>query len=228
MEAVRCEITAYTASFRTPGMMGYQTTLEIPPPSTILGLLSAAVGVDVTPADIEWMAYRFTSTARAVDLEKIIVYTEKGPFVDPKLGGINTVPIKREFLYAPKLVLYIPPGRFEEALRRPRFPICLGRSQDVATVELLKNTELHEVDEAEVEGVLIPFPAKGDTPDAAIYGLPTWMKQAVPRTPGNVGMFHIVTRRQRLRLDGLFLEPGEELAVPLFSSEILLSNPVQP
>jgi CRISPR-associated protein Cas5t len=223
MEAVRCDITAYTASFRLPGMMGYQVTAEVPPPSTILGLLSAACGKDLTPDDVEWFAYRFTSSARSVDLEKIIAYGEKGPFFDPKLGAINTVPIKREFLYDPKLVLYVPP-KFEDALKRPRFQICLGRSQDVASVDLLKPTELQKVDEYEVEGVLIPFPAQGRAPGSAILNLPTFMQQTIPRTPHAVRIFHIVTKRQRVKFEELYLEPGEELAVPMMTKELLLSG----
>jgi len=204
-------------------MMGYQITAEVPPPSTVLGLLSAACGKDLTPDEVEWIAYRFTSAARAVDLEKIIVYTKKGPFIDSNLGTINTVPIRREFLCYPKLVLYVP-LKFEDALKRPRFPICLGRSQDVASVDLLKRTELHTVDEAEVEGVLIPFPVQDKAPGSAILSLPTCMQQAVPRTPYAVRMFHVVTKRQRVKLEGLYLEPEEELAVPLMTKELLLSG----
>ncbi len=225
MEAIRCDITAYTASFRLPSTMGYQVTAEVPPPSTVLGLLSAACGEDLTPDTVEWIAYRFTSAAHAVDLEKIIAYTEKGPFIDPKLGTINTVPIKREFLCYPKLILYAPP-KFEEALKRPRFPICLGRSQDVASIDLLKRTELHKVDEAEVEGVLIPFPVRDRAPGSVILGLPTYMQQATPRTPGVVRLFHVVTKRQKVKTEGLYLEPGEELAVPMMTRELLLSSGV--
>jgi len=224
MDAMRYDITAYTASFRLPGTMGYQATAPVPPPSTIFGLLSAAVGTDVGPEDVAWIAYRFTFAARATDLEKIIVHSKRGPFQDAKLGAVNSVPIKREFLYEPHLVLYLPQGTFERDLARPRFPICLGRSQDVATVERAKPTDLAAADEADLEGVLVPFPAEGRVPSSAILGLPTYMQRTTPRTPGRVGLFHVITKRQHAATTGLYLEPGEELAVPLLWQAMLVGG----
>jgi CRISPR-associated Cas5-like protein len=49
LSAVRVEIRAYSASFRLPGMMGYQATSPVPPPSTVYGILAAACGREVTP-----------------------------------------------------------------------------------------------------------------------------------------------------------------------------------
>lgn len=224
MEAVRYDITAYTASFRLPGIMGYQTTAPVPPPSTIFGLISAAAGRDVTPYDLDWIAYRFSSDAKVTDLEKIISYGERGPYQEEKLGGINTVPIKREFLYSAHLVLYLPPNTFERAFQRPRYPICLGRSSDLATVESTSSTLLERTDQATVDGVLIPFPSTGNTPASAILSFPTYMQPTIPRTPAAVKMFHVITRPQQVTDGNMYVEQGGEWGVPVMTREFLLSN----
>lgn len=222
MDAIRCDISAYTASFRLPGVMGYQATASVPPPAMVFGLLSAAAGRDVVPDELEWLAYRFSSSGTAVDLEKIIVFGERGPFHDDKLGGINTVPIKREFLYDARLVIYIPRHTFEDALMRPRYPIYLGRSQDVAAVDKLVETHLEHVEEATVKGVLIPFPAAGKAPESVILSMPTCMQAVLPRTPRYVRLFHVVSKPTVA--NNVYLEAGERLAVPLLKRETLLSG----
>ena len=141
MDAVRIDLRAYTASFRVPGMMGYQVTALAPPPATIYGLLAAAAGKEVTPDDT-WIAYRFEYDALAQDLEKIIIFSESGPTWEPKLGAVKSAPITRQFLFNPRLVLYVAPGPTAEAFLRPRYPLLLGRSQDVAYVECWRPTPL--------------------------------------------------------------------------------------
>lgn len=175
---------------------------------------------------MDWIAYRFSSGARATDLEKIIAFGPNGPFYDSKLGGVNTLPIKREFLFQPRLILYIPPDTLESELKRPRYPLCLGRSQDVASVDSITLTELSLVTEAEIDGVLVPFPAKGNVPSSAVLSFPTCMQPMIPRTPQAVKLFHVVTRRQRASTDNLYVEPNEKLAVPLLTRQFLLSNGV--
>ena len=45
MEVFKIEITSWTSSFRYPNLIsGFQPTLEVPPLSTILGLINAAAG----------------------------------------------------------------------------------------------------------------------------------------------------------------------------------------
>jgi CRISPR-associated protein Cas5t len=224
MEATRYDITAYTASFRLPGLMGYQATSPVPPPSTIFGILSAAAGRDISPLELEWVAYSFSFSAKGVDLEKIIAFSPKGPYYEPKLGGINTVPIKREFLYEPHLVLYLPAGALESEMIRPRYPLCLGRSQDVAMLESVRHTRLKHVESAEVQGVLIPFPVEGSAPGSMILSLPTCMNNNIPRTPMNVRLFHAVVQRQTVCTANLYMEEQEEIAVPLLHREFLMQS----
>jgi CRISPR-associated protein Cas5t len=45
MEVYRIKLSSWTASFRYPNLIsGYQPTLDVPPISTVLGLINAAAG----------------------------------------------------------------------------------------------------------------------------------------------------------------------------------------
>lgn len=120
MEAVRIDVHAYTASFRVPGMMGYQVTSPVPPPSTVYGLIATAAGRDVSP-DEAWIAYRFRYDCFARDLEKVIIYGEGGPVWDIKRHSPKTNVLTREFLFGAELTLYLAPGAVADAFLRPRY-----------------------------------------------------------------------------------------------------------
>lgn len=224
MEAVRIDLRAYTASFRVPGMMGYQTTSPVPPPATVYGIIAAAAGREVTP-DETWVAYRFEYDALAEDLEKIIGFSESGPYWAKKLNGVNTIPITRQFLFNPHLTLYLAPGKAAESFLRPRYPLLLGRSQDVAYVERYKTTTLEPTMETSVAGVLLPFPTPGVP--SQIFSFPTFFSLGVARRALAVKPFHVLDFKsgfQRVSLpDLLFREQDKEemLAVPLFDRKVL-------
>lgn len=222
MDAVRIDLCAYTASFRIPGMMGYQTTSPVPPPATVYGLLAAAVGREVTPEET-WIAYRFEYDAQAQDLEKIIGFFEGGPKWDNKLNAVNTAPIIRQFLFKPRLVLYLQPGAVAEAFYRPRYPLLLGRSQDVAYVEIYREASLEATSEGQMAGVLLPFPTRGI--QSRLNSFPTWFSTSPARRALAVKPFHILDSANGPQTvavsDLLYCEPDEKLAVPLFDLKVL-------
>jgi CRISPR-associated protein Cas5t len=224
VDAIRIDLRAYTASFRVPGMMGYQVTSPVPPPATVYGLLAAASGREITPEET-WIAYRFEYEALAQDLEKIVGFFEGGPKWDKKLNAVNTAPITRQFLYNPHLVLYLKPGRAAEAFRRPRFPLVLGRSQDVAYVDCHREVSLQTASSnAKISGVLLPFP----TPriQSRIMSFPTYFELATRRALA-VKPFHVIDSGkadQTVQGTSQFYQEGtgEQLAVPLFDLERLM------
>jgi CRISPR-associated protein Cas5t len=223
MDAIRIDLHAYTASFRIPGMMGYQVTSPVPPPSTIYGILAAANGREVTP-DETWIAYRCHYEALARDLEKIISFREGGPYWDKKLNAVNTMPITREFLYKPHLVLYLKPGKVAEAFLRPRYPLLLGRSQDVAYVEGYMTTTLEPVSSGKATGVLIRFPAVNVR--SRVLSFPTYFEMEA-RRPLAVKPFHVLDGRnqpQTISVPNLLYRDTEDetgLVVPIFNEEEL-------
>ena len=125
MEAVRVVIRAYTASFRIPGMMSYQITSPVPPPSTIYGLLAAVAGREVTPEET-WIAYRFTYHGIEEDLEKIIIYDEKGPVWLKSRFEPKTNVLRRQFMFDPQLTLYLQPASLPTRSERHDTHYCWG------------------------------------------------------------------------------------------------------
>ncbi|MDW8319856.1 MAG: type I-B CRISPR-associated protein Cas5b [Armatimonadota bacterium] len=222
MRALHAVLRALTASFRPPGMSaGYQLTLPVPPLSTVYGLLAAAVGKDVSPEQV-WLGYRFHYDAEAEDLETIILFSKGGPSWDDKMGQVRSMPIHRQFVVNPVLHLYLPAEEWLwRALRNPRYPLLLGRSQDVATVDHMEEVELQLAQEGEAEGILLPFPTPGV--QSFVYNLPTYLPTHPPRRALAVKPFQLVQQRQRVRReDGLlYREPQEGLLVPVYTREWL-------
>ena len=198
--------------------MGYQITSRVPPISTIIGIISAAAGYDISQDELSWLAYRFEYSVVETDLETIIAYTQDGGSYSPKFKGINTVPINREFMYMPHLVLYLPKDSFGAAFFKPCYQLCLGRSQDVATVESIKEVQLRKSLDTSVKGILLPFPVSDDAPKSMIY-LPVFMSDSIPRTPKVVKIFHIGDECQRIKNVSVYKEESEEFAVSIFTKE---------
>ena len=156
MKVIRVHITGWVASFRNPLFIsGFQPTLPIPPLSAIYGLLTAAKGEWVTSHDAS-IGFVFQSSGKAIDLETVY---EFGGGLDAK-PNIN----RREFLVQPQLYLYTPEIWLREAFERPRYPLLLGRSSDLATVKSVEQIELENRSETIYRDTMLPFP------DEQLYG----------------------------------------------------------
>jgi CRISPR-associated protein Cas5t len=196
LEGIRAVITAYTASFCAPGMLGYQLTLPVPPLSAIYGLLSAAAGRWVAPNEVEWLAYRFEYGGKATDLETIITFERKKPDDTPTFAGRNV--IKREFLTMPRLTLYLP-DCWEQFMRRPRYSLLLGRTQDVACVEAIESVQLQQVAKGMLSGVLLPWEViqqQQGRVRAWLQNLPIAFSDDSPRRPLAKHIFGVLDARQ--------------------------------
>lgn len=129
--ALEVTVTAPVVSFRNPLYTGVQVTLPCPSPATVGGMLAAAAGGwgEVDPEMSFAMA--FHARGRGQDLE---VYH---PLEASRKTG-TPAPRNREFLADVTLRVWL----FEELtlwcrrLRRPRWPLRLGRSQDLVGITL--------------------------------------------------------------------------------------------
>ncbi len=143
---VKVVMSGAVTSFRYPHFIqGVQPTYEMPPPSTIYGHLCSATG-QFEPLDHLEFAVHFTYGAKQRDIEHThlsVPYLQANPF-------------QRELLFFPRLTLYIAPLRYLEAFRAPRYPVVLGRSQDLMTYESVEIATLHLADQAYFEHTLIP------------------------------------------------------------------------
>ena len=193
MKVIRVHITGWVSSFRNPLFIsGFQPTLPLPPLSALYGLLTAARGDWITPYDAA-IGFVFHSKGKAVDLETVYEFAGK---LDAK-SNIN----KREFLVQPELYLYTADIWLKEAFERPRYPLLLGRSSDLATVKSIKEIELENRSETIYRDTLLPFP------DEQLYGqvqaLPTHFTAEIPRRPCGTRAYCLITEKIKYRGDVL-------------------------
>ncbi|MEW2290480.1 CRISPR-associated protein Cas5 [Streptomyces sp. NPDC047841] len=134
--ALEATFTAPVASFRNPLYSGVQVQLSCPPPSTVGGMLAAAAGGWQHIPETFRFAMAFHAQGRGVDLETYHPLDAKGRPTTP-------VPKEREFLAFITLTVWITdrPDRWRTILRRPAWPLRLGRSQDLVGL-CLGTTEL--------------------------------------------------------------------------------------
>ncbi|WP_330182250.1 CRISPR-associated protein Cas5 [Nocardia sp. NBC_01503] len=127
--ALEIVITAPIVSFRNPLYDGLQVGLPCPPPSTVGGLLAAAAGGwDRVPATTRF-AMTFHAAGSGTDLETY------HPLAIP--GTPANITIKdRDFLALTTLTLWLVEDldQWGRVLRRPVWPMRLGRSQDLVAV----------------------------------------------------------------------------------------------
>jgi CRISPR-associated Cas5-like protein len=158
--AWRAEFYAPVASFRDPLFPGVTRGLPVPPPSTVRGLLAAATGEPQEPVVLGMAAW---SEGSGVDTETYHPIAADGS--NPSSGGRvragkGGMTIRdRGFLVGVHLIVWLPElegERVARALRRPRWPLRLGRSQDVVHLKNLSRVELETATTAAVDHALAP------------------------------------------------------------------------
>ena len=166
LRVVRVEIRAPVTSFRYPHfLIGRQPTFDMPPPSTIYGHVASAVGEPPPPGSFRF-AYHFTYSSRGSDLEHQHVITlpaAKHPTFgsegEQHPGSVEATiqPHTRDFLFQPRLTLYLDDLSLAAAFLRPIFCVILGRSQDLAEIGNVEEIDLIEQTGAYLENTLLPF-----------------------------------------------------------------------
>ncbi len=170
MKVLKVESTAVTASFRYPHVqIGKLPTFELPPPATIYGHLAGVLGEWFEPSGLE-CAYTFEHRGKAEDLETSQPLERgSGKPTLRKYGWehpVNVVcepnPQRREFLFRPRLTLYLKGNdqllqQFQAAFESPIYAYVMGRSQDLATCLKNEIIELQESEEAFFSHTLLPY-----------------------------------------------------------------------
>ncbi|GAB6161963.1 type I-B CRISPR-associated protein Cas5b [Desulfothermus naphthae] len=178
MKVYRVNISSWTASFRYPNLItNYQPTLPVPPLSTIIGLISAAKGSYFIP-EVEKIGYVFLYKTKATDLETI--YQIKYG----KLREIKSNVIKREILFDTELFLYTDSRYIVDWLKKPKFPVLIGRSSDLASVNEIVELEVVEKNILDkLKGTIVPL--KYGLIPGIIQALPKYFSNTIPRR--NIG-----------------------------------------
>ncbi len=181
----RITLTSWTASFRYPNLIsGFQPTLDVPPISTVLGLINAAAGKYVEHSKLT-LGYYFEYEAKTTDLETIyqveLKTTVHGSY--PSNVTKSNV-VQREFLFNCKLILYLEDEFIVEYFRNPYYSLVLGRSGDLVNVGAIEEVVLTENPFPEnIKGQIIPF--NGNFFPGQIQALPKYFTNSVPRK--NIG-----------------------------------------
>jgi len=172
--AWRADFWAPVASFRDPLFPGLSHGLPLPPPSTVRGMLAAATGEIVETGPFGMAAW---AEGSGVDAETYHPIAANGtnPAVSGRVRAVKGgMTIRdRPFLAHVHLTVWLPGAdgeRIARALRRPRWPLRLGRSQDVVHPLGLWPVVLHPVSEATVDHALAPAGGH-DIATATVYRL---------------------------------------------------------
>ncbi len=163
MIAVRVKVEGPVTSFRYPFFaQNVQPTLPVPPPATLYGHICSAAGQRLDPALLQ-VGYSFTHRGLFEDYEHL--WFEGGEF---KMN-----PFIRQLIFEPHLLLYVTypdVAWLADCFRSPRYPVVLGRSQDLMAYTAVDLVELTEAPEVYFEGTLLP-PALGAAVEGSTYPL---------------------------------------------------------
>lgn len=219
MECLRITVEALSAAFFAPGYNNEGcASLPVPPPATIQGLVSAVTGLQERGFRAGW---RMEFHSLYEDYEKIVP-ARRSPNTDDfesyRTGyRLARTPVKRKYLIEPRLTLYTE-RRFENAFHAPYHTLRLGRSQDLAWVSDITHVTLRPVTEANVHGIVVPFPIP-------IGGMASFL-WAVPETGEGYGErvwvkpkpFAFLSKPQHLtNLSEFYLDSDTSYAVPFYT-----------
>jgi CRISPR-associated Cas5-like protein len=126
--ALEIIVTAPVVSFRDRLYDGIQAGLPCPPPSTVGGFLASAAGGWHRMPPGTRFAMAFSARGSGTDLETFHPLDARGTASDP-------APRERAFLAGAILTIWMVSDLdlWAEAIRRPTWPLRLGRSQDLAS-----------------------------------------------------------------------------------------------
>jgi len=207
MRVLKIVAEGLTTSFRYPHFMqGIHPTFEMPPPATIYGHICSALGEWVSPNDLAF-AYHFTHAGKFDDVEHIhVVAGSSGKLPGttlPKVleGAVN--PFKRQMLFRPRLVLYVNKPEWESSFRSPRYPVVLGRSQDLFSYTQIEVIDLETSAEAYFEHTLAPYRLHLNTAAGYVTTMPRFLDYEKNRRP-TFSQYVVLPRRvmQLLQFEG--------------------------
>lgn len=217
MKAFRIKIISWTSSFRYPNLIsGFQPTLEVPPVSTVMGLINAASGKYLAFREIS-LGYYFDFKIKTIDLETIYQITANDK--NYPNNAVKSNIIQREFLYDCQLFLYLIDAELVSCFRHPVYQLLLGRSCDLAGIVSIKEVELKEVSNASIGGQIIPF--KGNNLPGQIQALPVYFTNTIPRKNLGTEPFSVISYNNPVNSQLIGFKPDlEEFDSDIFFHKI--------
>jgi CRISPR-associated protein Cas5t len=185
MKVYRIKLSSWTASFRYPNLIsGFQPTLDVPPLSTVLGLINAAAGKYIEYSRLT-IGYYFEYEAKATDLETIyqieLKKTKSGTY--PSNSTKSNI-INREFLYDCRLYIYMQDEKIADYFKKPYYSLVLGRSGDLVSIDAIEEVDLTKNPNPDnIKGQVVPF--FDNFLPGEIQALPKYFTNTIPRK--NIG-----------------------------------------
>ena len=170
MNSFCIEIVSETASFRNPEFQNYHKTLNLPPPSTIIGLAGAAMGISALMAqqffddhEIE-IGIAGHHKGKMKDTWKYNKRSSAMHLYDPLTDGSI---VKREHLIKNLFFLVFASDnksvitRLQEAFKNPTFALTMGNSDALAKIKVIHD-ELIITEDSKVSNCLLAGDAIGE------------------------------------------------------------------
>jgi len=235
MEVYRINITSWTASFRYPNIIsGIQPTLDVPPLSTVLGLINAAAGRYLKHSNLK-IGYYFRYEAKGEDLETIYQYkglkdSKTKAFKKDQFGNymvanknITSNIVLRQFLFNNQLSIYLNDTEIVNFFKSPFYQLVLGRSNDLATVESITKIQLGTKSAAtKIRGQIIPF--KGNFLPGQIQALPSYFSDTIPRNNLGTAPFSVIGHTSSIASDNLEVFYDDENDVDIYFHQLNFEN----
>lgn len=199
MQVLKVVAEGLVTSFRYPHFVqGVHPTFEMPPPATIHGHISSAVGRLIAPDETDF-AYHFRFETQFEDYEHLHFFGKS-----PKMN-----PFRRKLLFRPRLTLYLTNISFEERFKSPQYAVVLGRSQDVMTYTDVRVIELHQSERAFFDGALLSLMESARIGGRAYaVTMPRYLTERRQPTWGQYAVLSASDRPPIYPDDAAFAEPG--------------------
>lgn len=198
MEIFAIDITSWTASFRYPRLIsGPQLSVDVPPLSTVLGLINAAAGryIDFKKFKI---GYYFSYGGKGTDIETI--YLREVNKNGKVTNNTFTNAVKREFLFDTFLRIYTQEVSVAAYFEEPYYPLLLGRSSDLATVGNIKHKKLEKIIGADkVRGQIIPH--LGNMLPGTVQALPKYFTDTIPKQYLGFEPYSVLDHKKDVKTD---------------------------
>lgn len=199
MEVHTIDIRSWTASFRYPNLLsGVQPSLEVPPLSTILGLINAASGRYINHNHLK-IGYYFEFESKAIDIETIyMIDSQKNK--KPTNNAKSNI-IKRQFLLGNFLRIYVFNQAIAQLFANPVYPLVLGRMNDLASVDLRNlgvRRIFRRVDNADkIRGQIVPF--RDYHLPGTVQALPKYFTNTLPRQNLGTEPYSVISHQANIR-----------------------------
>jgi len=192
-EAIHVHLEGYTAFFKHPlTITGTQVTLPLPPYSTLLGLVGACAGREVTYEETR-IGFEFRSAWIGPEIERTDrLVMEKSGKLKPHTGGQGI--LKRYVHFKTSLDLYLTNTALADAFENPVSTPYVGRSQDIHWITKTSKVKLEKRTSGNLGPTMLPA-MKAKIP-SMIVRCPEWFHNNTlgrTRIVGPVGYYQAIS-----------------------------------